>query len=170
MPTRPWTCRILSPTWISSLEVYENYLKNYYPPPASFVAQLVKNPLAMQETWVQSLGWEDPLEKGKATHSSILAWRIQDIQSMGLQRVRHNWATITFPNPQNKQKSWPPQTNDISISWGIRSSINSLKVPGFWRVGKHCSFSTREVGAPFHFSFRHLRNYTNVLKVTKHAD
>ena len=43
---------------------------------ASFVAQLVKNPPAMQETWVWSLGWEDPLEKGKATHPSILAWRI----------------------------------------------------------------------------------------------
>ena len=43
---------------------------------ASFVAQLVKNVPAMQETWVRSLGWEDPLEKGKATHSSILAWRI----------------------------------------------------------------------------------------------
>ena len=43
---------------------------------ASLVAQLVKNPPAMLETWVQSLGWEDPLEKGKATHSSILAWRI----------------------------------------------------------------------------------------------
>ena len=43
---------------------------------ASLVAQLVKNPPAMEETWVPSLGWEDPLEKGKATHSSILAWRI----------------------------------------------------------------------------------------------
>ena len=43
---------------------------------ASLVAQLVKNPPAMQETWVPSLGWEDPLEKGKATHTSILAWRI----------------------------------------------------------------------------------------------
>ena len=42
---------------------------------ASLVAQLVKNLLAMQETWVQSLVWKDPLEKGKATHSSILAWR-----------------------------------------------------------------------------------------------
>ena len=42
---------------------------------ASLVAQLVKNPPAMQETWVWSLDWEDPLEKGKATHSSILAWR-----------------------------------------------------------------------------------------------
>ena len=42
----------------------------------SLVTQLVKNPPAMREIWVQSLGWEDPLEKGKATHSSILAWRI----------------------------------------------------------------------------------------------
>ena len=40
------------------------------------VAQMVKNPPAMWETWVQSLGWEDPLEEGMATHSSILAWRI----------------------------------------------------------------------------------------------
>ena len=39
-------------------------------------AQLVKNPSAMWETWIQSLGWEDPLEKGKASHSSIVAWKI----------------------------------------------------------------------------------------------
>ena len=51
------------------------------------MALLVKNPPAMQETWVRSLGWEDSLEKGKATHSSILAWRIQ---SMGSQRVGHD--------------------------------------------------------------------------------
>ena len=51
---------------------------------ASLVAQLVKNPPVMRETWILSLGWEDPLEKGKATHSSILAWRIP---WMGLQRV-----------------------------------------------------------------------------------
>jgi len=44
---------------------------------ASLVAQLVKNPPAMWETWVRSVSWEGPLEKGKATHSSILAWRIQ---------------------------------------------------------------------------------------------
>ena len=43
---------------------------------ASLVAQLVKNLPAMRETWVQSLGWEDPLEKGTTIHSSILAWRI----------------------------------------------------------------------------------------------
>ena len=63
---------------------------------ASLVAQLVKNPPAMQETWVQSLGWEDPLEEAMATHSSILAWRILRTEepgglwSIGLQRVRHD--------------------------------------------------------------------------------
>ena len=57
---------------------------------------MVKNLTAMWETWVESLGWEDPLEKGTATHSSILAWKIPwteepgRLQSMGLQRVRHN--------------------------------------------------------------------------------
>ena len=58
---------------------------------ASLVAQLVKNPPAIQETWIRSLGWEDPLEKGKATHSSILAWRIPwTVQSITSQRVRHD--------------------------------------------------------------------------------
>ena len=53
---------------------------------ASLVAQLVKNLPEMQETWVQSLGWEDPLDNGKATCSSILAWRIPwTVQSMGSQ-------------------------------------------------------------------------------------
>ena len=57
---------------------------------SSLVAQLVKNPPAMWDTWVQPLGWEDPLEKGMATHSSILAWRSPwTIESKGLQRVRH---------------------------------------------------------------------------------
>ena len=54
-------------------------------------AQLVKNLPAMQGTWVQSLGWEDPVEKGKATHSSILAWRIPwTVHFVGLQRVGHD--------------------------------------------------------------------------------
>ena len=71
-----------------------NYIKilgNFTTVRTSLVAQLVKNPPAMQETWVQSLGWEDPLEKEKATQSGILAWRIPwTIKSMGLQRVGHN--------------------------------------------------------------------------------
>ena len=58
---------------------------------ASLVAQLVKNPPAMWETWAQSLGWEDSLEKGKAMHSSVLAWRIPwTVLSMRSQRVRHD--------------------------------------------------------------------------------
>ena len=63
---------------------------------ASLVSQRVKNPFAMQEIWDQSLDWEDPLEKGTATHSRILAWRIPwteelgRLQSTGSQRVRHN--------------------------------------------------------------------------------
>ena len=60
------------------------------------MAQLVKNPPAMWETWVRSLGWEDALEKGMASHSRILAWKIPwtkepgGLQSMGSQKVRHN--------------------------------------------------------------------------------
>ena len=58
---------------------------------ASLITQLVKYPPAMQETRVRSLGWEDPLEKGKTTHSSILAWRIPGtVQSVGSQRVPHD--------------------------------------------------------------------------------
>ena len=65
------------------------------------MAQTVKNSPALQETGVWSLGWEDPLEKGMATHSSILAWRIpwtedpSGLQSMGSQRVGHNWVPNT---------------------------------------------------------------------------
>ena len=58
---------------------------------ASLEAQLVKNPPTMWETWVQSLGWEDPLEKGTTTHSSILTRRFPWIvQSMGSQRIGHD--------------------------------------------------------------------------------
>ena len=64
---------------------------------------MVKNLLAIQETWVQVLGWEDPLEKDIATHSSILAWRIPGtkepgrLQSMGIARVGHDLATKPPP-------------------------------------------------------------------------
>ena len=63
---------------------------------ASLVGQMVKNLPAVRETCVQSLGWEDPLEEGMATHSRILVWRIPQteesgrLQSMGSQRVRHD--------------------------------------------------------------------------------
>ena len=67
---------------------------------ASLVAQRLKHLPPMRETWVWSLGQEDPLEKEMATHSSILAWRIPwteepgELQSTGSQRVRHDWVTL----------------------------------------------------------------------------
>ena len=80
----------------------------------SLVAQRLKCLPAMRETWVQSLGQENPLEKEMATHSSILAWRIPQteepggLQSMGSQRIGHDWATTTFtftcPNIQDGLK------------------------------------------------------------------
>ena len=66
---------------------------------SSLIGQLVKNLPAMQETWVRFLGWEDPLEKEMAIHTSILAWRIPwteepgGLQSMGSQRVEYHLAT-----------------------------------------------------------------------------
>ena len=64
---------------------------------ASLVTQLVKNLPAMWETWVWSLNWEGPLGKGKAIHSSVLAWRIPwTVLSMGLQRVGRDSVTFTF--------------------------------------------------------------------------
>ena len=93
--------------------VYTRYIKSepvtapgrfgfLMPLSSSLVAQTVKNLPAMQETCIQSLGQENPLEKGMAIHSSILAWRVPwteepgGLQSVGSQRVGHNWATNTF--------------------------------------------------------------------------
>ena len=67
----------------------------------TLVTQMVKNPPAMQKSWVWSLGWEDPLEKGMATHSSIFAWKRtwkeepRGLQSTGSQTFEHGWATNT---------------------------------------------------------------------------
>ena len=94
----------------------------------SLVAQMVKNLPAMQETQVRSLGQEDPLEKGKATHPSILAWRIQwteepgGLQSVGLQRVGHDWATNT-----TKHYYYLPVRFD-SLTWNFLTTYESQKV------------------------------------------
>ena len=79
------------------------FLRNHFHFSESFsITQQVKDSPAMQETWVQSLGWEDPLEMGTPTHYSILDWRIPwteeagRLQSMGSQRVCTLWATFIF--------------------------------------------------------------------------
>ena len=74
---------------------------------ASLVAQLVKNLPAVRETWVQFLGWEDARENETATYSSILAWRIPwAVESMGLQRVGHDWAIFTHTEGQDGVGDW----------------------------------------------------------------
>ena len=81
----------------------------------------------MQEIWVWSLGEEDPLEKGMATHSSILAWSIPwteltgGLQSMGSQRVGHNWATNT--NYRNTASFWPGERVNRNQRRGACNSI-----------------------------------------------
>ena len=89
---------------------------------------MVKNLPAMQETQVWSLGWEDSLEKGMATQSSILAWRIPwtdepgRLWSMGLQRVRHNWAI----NVHKHTFCWNPFTsNNLSVD-ALKESLVSF--------------------------------------------
>ena len=78
---------------------------------ASLVAQIVKKPPAMQETRVQSLGWEDPLGEGMATHSSILAWKIPwteepgGLQSTGLRRAGHDWSYLACMHVRHRQWS-----------------------------------------------------------------
>ena len=79
-----------------TFELYENYLSLTFIIFFAFVAQTVKRLPTMQETWVQSLGWADPLEKEMAAHSSTLAWKIPwteepaRLRSMGLLRVGHD--------------------------------------------------------------------------------
>jgi len=112
LPIRHWPWKLWSksskiaqvaddPAWPSMCGCSNS--KGQFKGRASLVASMVKNPPAMRETWVRSLGWEDLLEEGMATHSSILAWRIPwteepgGLQSIGLQRTGHDWETKHNP-------------------------------------------------------------------------
>ena len=103
---------------------------------ASLVAQLVKNSLAVWETWVRFLGWEDPLEKGRTTHSSILAWRIPwTVQSMVSQRGLsdfpfHTWAlyladSALSSNVVSGKPFWPRQP-EISVPLAHKAPLLTL--------------------------------------------
>ena len=118
---------------------------------ASLVSQKVKNPPAMQETWIRSLGWEDLLEELLATHSSILAWRIPcteepaGLQSMGSQRIGHVWVTkhihtllqlglsfldlvlgVAMPGLDPK---WPMFGEPPAMPFAVKSAHRSISVP-----------------------------------------
>ena len=101
---------------------------------ASLVAPMVKNLPAMQETHIKSLGWKDPLEKGMATYSSILAWKIPwkqelgELYSMGSQRVGHDWETKTYSQVlfYNKNaKSRPVRSYK-------KFTLNFIRVPSYF--------------------------------------
>ena len=99
---------------------------------------MVKGLPAMQQTWVPSLDWDDPLEKAMATHFSILAWRIPwteypgGLQSMGLQRVRYSWVTNTDTYTYTHTHT---HTHDWVMSIDTHTHTHSLLT-----TGEPCSF------------------------------
>ena len=108
------------------------------------MAQMVRNLPAMQDTWVWSLGQEDPLEKGMATHSSILAWRNpwseepSELQSTGSHRVGHYWATKTYI----KWQGWLcASAFYIQSQWPINVWWSDGKLGGQWGEKKMSFFS-----------------------------
>ena len=131
---------------------------------ASLVAQLVKNPPAMRQTWVRSLGWDDPLEEGMATHASILAWKIpwteepSRLRSMGSQRVRHDWVTKHSTAQHKHSKGFlggsdgkesahnagdwgliPGSEDTLEKGMATHSSILAWRIPWAW----HCKESEK---------------------------
>ena len=137
---------------------------------------------AMQETWVQPLGWEDPLEKGMATHSSILAWRIPWTEEtgglwfMGWQRVIQDWATKThvgFPGGA-VVKNPPASTGDIRDTGSIPGSWRSPGEGNGYRLHYFCVGTPIDIGtwqATVHgvtkswtqlSNFTHTNTYTHI--------
>ena len=104
----------------------------------SLVAQTVKHLSTMQETWVRSLGWEDPLEKEMAIHSRTIAWKIPwteepgGLQSMGSQRVEHDWVSLTDKHDKynrvyflRKFNKLAPIPYTLSAMWPCHFSIKN---------------------------------------------
>ena len=103
------------------------------------MAQPVKNPPAIRETWVQSLGWEDPLEKEMAIHSRTIAWKISwteepgRLQSMGSQRVGHDWVTSLHLYIKTKYVGGKTKVkNDSFVIYTISNSEEVWVTIGHW--------------------------------------
>ena len=107
----------------------------------SLAAQLVKNPPAMQETWVQFLCWEDPLEKEMGTHSSIPAWEIPWTEEHGIcpwgPRVRHNLATKPRPPPPYLEGVMASHSS--VLAWRIPRNREAWQatIHGDWQAAVH---------------------------------
>ena len=109
---------------------------------ASLVAQLVKNLPAIQETWVQSLHWEDPLEKGKATHSSILAWRISWV---------HGVMTFTLTFQGNYPYVWSGEGNGNPLQYSCLE--NPMDWGAWWAAVYGVTKSQTQLSDLTDFSF-----------------
>ena len=117
-------------------------------PRALLVAQKIKNLSAIKETWVWSLGQEDPLEKEMAIHSSILSWEIPwieepvGLQSMGSQKVRHDWVTFTSRPQRKRNCRWPHlllsffsiifSLSRLSVVLPTSSVVSTVTLHTFW--------------------------------------
>ena len=139
----------------------------------SLVVQIVKNLPSVQETWVPSLGWEDPLEKGMVTHFSILDWEIPwaenagRLQSIGSQRVGHNWAMNTFTS-----LSTFSITGTFPLLTVISFSALHFPVEGiialfghFWNNGRH--FECRSNSNGIKKNYQQVRFLVWVLKTNE---
>ena len=138
-PSLPHLC------WRQLLVFFLNYFPGRFCLPASLVAQMVKHLPVMRETWVRSLGQEDLLEKGMATHSSTLAWKIPwmeepgRLQSVGSQRVRHDRTTsISFHFLFTPQIPEPdvgtPHSQNLSVVqlFPVELSVSPAMPRGTW--------------------------------------
>ena len=124
----------------------------------TLVAQMVKNPPAMLETGVWSLGWKDPLEKEMTIHTSTLAWRIPwiqepaGLQSTGLQRVRHDWATNTHTTSPIQAslvvqmvKNLPAMKETWVQSLGQRGVWLDMTKCSTYYIFKHCLIKSNNI-------------------------
>ena len=144
---------------------------------AFLVAQMVKNLPAMQKTQAWSLGWENPLEKGMATHSSILAWRIPwteepgGLQFMRLQRGGHDWGTNTFTLRRASSHQMEIQLRGLegavrdwgekaaaSWEWGVLSKQSALEPLSMLTKGIFYSRPCAESSAVFFNSLARVEN------------
>ena len=92
---------------------------------ASLITQLVENPLAMQETLVWPLGWEDPLEKGKATLPVFWPGKFHGLYSpWGHRRVRHDWVTFTSVRREGPQGGCPHWETRVAVLWRGKENVN----------------------------------------------
>ena len=124
------------------------------------MAHLVKNLPAMWETWIWSLGWEDPLEKGKSIYSSTLAWRIP----MGSQRVGHHWVTFTFTFFHFMCDYWKNHSFDqMNLCWQSNvSAFNTLSrfVVAFLPRSKHVLISWLQSLSTVNLEPKKIKSFT----------